>query len=96
MSLDGKRPIAIRVLIWIWRAIFPVWEKRWCVTTSAFGGFPWAPYQCWTKNGEVDSRYAFLLVMPVESEADAIRIAAELNEKESKDVDRRITKGVQS
>lgn len=51
----------------IYRSIFPKWELRWCIATSAINpNWRWRPYQVWYRNGEVDVRYAFLLIIEVE------------------------------
>lgn len=69
-----------KLLIRVWRSIFPIWEYRWCAVTSAIGcDWEWSAYQCWIRNGEVDSRYAFLFVLPAPNKEEAIRIAEELN-----------------
>jgi len=66
-----------------WRSVFPKWNLRWCIATSAISpNWRWRPYRCWYRNGEIDMRYAFLCIVPVDpdNQERAAELAAEFNQ----------------
>lgn len=76
----------MKFIKFIYRLIIPKWELVWCASKPMFAGpcGHWSPRQCWTKNGELDSRYAFSFCLECDSKEDAQSMCDSFNEIDRK------------